>query len=94
MTLRTATGEREAWIGLASTPGVGDVTFEHLLATWGDATTALQAVARLSPARADEELAGLDSACGGGQGWRQPSASRRPIPGGRSGRCWPSAAGS
>jgi DNA processing protein len=55
---RTASGEREAWVGLASTPGVGDVTFERLLATWGDATTALEAVARLSPARADEELAG------------------------------------
>jgi len=59
MTLRTATGERQAWVGMASTPGVGDVTFERLLATWGDATTALEAVARLSPARADEELAGL-----------------------------------
>jgi DNA processing protein len=50
--------EREAWVGLASTPRVGDVTFERLLATWGNAATALEAVARLSPARADEELAG------------------------------------
>lgn len=56
---RKALAEREAWVGLASTPGVGDVTFERLLATWGDATTALEAVARLHPTRADEELAGL-----------------------------------
>lgn len=49
--------EREAWIGLASTPGVGDVTFERLLATWGDAATALEAVARLDRQRADEMLA-------------------------------------
>jgi DNA processing protein len=58
MTGRTATGERQAWVGLASTPGVGDVTFERLLATWGDARTALEAVAHLDSARADEELAG------------------------------------
>jgi DNA processing protein len=50
--------EREAWIGLASTPGVGDVTFERLLAAWGDASTALEAVARLDQQRADQVLAG------------------------------------
>ena len=51
--------ERQAWIALASTPGVGDVTFERLLATWGDATTALGAVARLDRERGDQELAAV-----------------------------------
>ena len=57
MTGRTATGEREAWIGLASTPGVGDVTFERLLAAWGDARRRSRPWPAC-PARADEELAG------------------------------------
>jgi DNA processing protein len=50
--------EREAWIGLASTPGVGDVTFQRLLALWGSARQALSTVARLAPGNADLVLAG------------------------------------
>jgi DNA processing protein len=49
--------ERDAWIALAATEGVGDRTFERLLATYGSATAALEAVAALAPGRADRELA-------------------------------------
>jgi DNA processing protein len=50
--------EREAWVALASTPGVGDVTFHQLLAHHGSATAALERVARLPSAHADRSLAG------------------------------------
>lgn len=53
----TGVAEREAWIALASTPGVGDVTFGRLLAVHGSAAEALESVARLPPGRADRELA-------------------------------------
>lgn len=59
MTAAGAAQERQAWIALASTPGVGDVTFERLVATWGDATTALETVARLDRERGDQELAAV-----------------------------------
>ena len=49
--------EREAWIALASTPGVGDHTFGQLLVAHGSAAAALNAAARLPPARADWTLA-------------------------------------
>lgn len=51
--------ERDAWIGLAATPGVGDVTFGRLLATCGGAAQALEAVAHLPEREADRALAGL-----------------------------------
>lgn len=53
----SVTRERDAWIALASTPGVGDVTFQRLLAAHGSAAAALAAVARTPPARADASLA-------------------------------------
>lgn len=49
--------ERVAWIGLASTPGVGDLTFQRLLECYGSASEALRAVSHLSRQRADRELA-------------------------------------
>lgn len=49
--------EREAWIALASTPGVGDLTFSRLLEHHGSATEAIAAVAGLPAARADRGLA-------------------------------------
>lgn len=51
--------ERRAWVALAGTPGVGDVTFTRLLAVCGSARAALEHVAALPPARADEDLAAL-----------------------------------
>ena len=48
--------ERAAWIALASTPGVGDVTFARLLEIHGTATAALSAVDRLPAGRADRAL--------------------------------------
>jgi len=39
--------ERQAWIALAATPGVGDVTFQRLLEAFGSATSTLTTVARL-----------------------------------------------
>ena len=54
----TALGrEREAWIALASTPGVGDVTFQRLLATYGSATATLAAVTKTPLARTEAQLA-------------------------------------
>jgi DNA processing protein len=50
------TPEREAWIALAATPGVGDVTFDRLLEVYGDASTALTEVARM-PSGSDGRLA-------------------------------------
>ena len=50
--------EREAWIALASTPGVGDLTFSRLLAVHGSASAALDSVAGLPAGRADRLLAG------------------------------------
>ena len=50
--------ERDAWIALAATPGVGDHTFSRMLETHGSAVAALAAVARLSETRADRTLAG------------------------------------
>jgi DNA processing protein len=49
--------ERQAWIALAATRGVGDVTFGALLAHYGCAAAALKAVAALSGGRSDRELA-------------------------------------
>jgi DNA processing protein len=49
--------ERTAWIALASTTGVGDVTFQRLVGRYGSASGALRAVADLAPERADRELA-------------------------------------
>ncbi len=49
--------QRDAWVALASTPGVGDSTFEGLLASYGGAREALEGVARLQPRGADRELA-------------------------------------
>ena len=51
--------ERDAWIALASTEGVGLVTFERLLARHGSAAAALEAVAALPVGRADRELAAM-----------------------------------
>ncbi len=56
LSLPTVT-ERQAWIALASTPGVGDLTFDRLLAIHGNARDALTAVARLPRGRADRILA-------------------------------------
>lgn len=49
--------EREAWIALASAPGVGPVTFDRLVATFGDARATLRAVAGWRAGGADRELA-------------------------------------
>ncbi len=51
--------EREAWIALAATSGVGDVTFRRLVTLHGSAAAALAAVAGLPPGRADREVAGM-----------------------------------
>jgi DNA processing protein len=51
--------EREAWIALAATPGVGDVTFGRLLELYGSAASALESVARLPEGKADHALAGM-----------------------------------
>ncbi len=59
--------ERQAWIALASTPGVGDVTFGRLLAVHGNARDALASVASLPHGRADRILAdGIQSRLRGG----------------------------
>lgn len=49
--------EREAWLALAATPGVGDHTFERLLEVHGSAAATLSAVAGVAPRRADRALA-------------------------------------
>ena len=51
--------ERTAWIALASTAGVGDVTFQRLVGHYGSASAALRAVTDLPSARADRELAAV-----------------------------------
>ena len=51
--------ERDAWIALAATEGVGAVTFERLLSVHGSAANALDAVAGLREGRADRELASM-----------------------------------
>ncbi len=51
--------ERQAWIALASVPGVGDVTFARLLAECGSASAALERVAGLPGTRSDHGLAAL-----------------------------------
>jgi DNA processing protein len=53
----TDSPEREAWIALASTPGIGDVTFTRFLERFGSAREALRTVAAWEPARADRDLA-------------------------------------
>ena len=50
--------ERQAWIALAATPGVGDRTFQRLLEVHGNAREALAWVRDLPPAHADRQLAG------------------------------------
>lgn len=50
--------ERQAWIALASTPGVGDLTFSRLLEIHGDARHALAWTLTLPSGRADRHLAG------------------------------------
>lgn len=57
MTLRAPMAEREAWIALASTPGVGPVTFERLLSAFGDARAALEGVTRWRSDEMDQALA-------------------------------------
>lgn len=52
-----AIDERTAWIALAASPGVGEVTFERLLALHGSAGAALEAVSRLRSGGADGRLA-------------------------------------
>ncbi len=49
--------EREAWIALAGVSGVGDLTFARLLARYGSARAALEAVSASPPAQADRRLA-------------------------------------
>lgn len=49
--------ERDAWIALAATAGVGDHTFGRLLEVHGSAAGALAAVAGLREGRADRTLA-------------------------------------
>jgi DNA processing protein len=49
--------ERDAWIALAATPGVGDHTFSRLLELHGTAAAVLTAVAGLRSSRADRTLA-------------------------------------
>jgi DNA processing protein len=49
--------EREAWIALASTPGVGDLTFTRLLSVYGSARAAMRVVVSLRGSHADPSLA-------------------------------------
>jgi DNA processing protein len=49
--------ERQAWVALASTIGVGDAWFGGLLSTFGSAVDALEGAARLPRAHADRQLA-------------------------------------
>lgn len=49
--------ERQAWIALAGTPGVGDRTFDRLLAIHGSASEAIASVVGLPTSRADRRLA-------------------------------------
>ena len=51
--------EREAWVALAATEGVGQITFERLLSVHGSAAEALAAVAGLREGKADRELASM-----------------------------------
>ncbi len=51
--------EREAWIALASVPGVGAVTLERLLETHGTARDALEAIAAERPGRVDRAVAAM-----------------------------------
>lgn len=51
--------ERDAWIALAATDGVGPLTFQRLLARHGSAAEALAAVAALPEGRADRELGAM-----------------------------------
>lgn len=51
--------EREAWIALASTPGVGDVTFGRLLAACGSAAEALRTIVAMPERRADRAIASM-----------------------------------
>jgi DNA processing protein len=51
------TPDRTAWIALASTPGVGPVTFERLVAAFGGPREALEAVSRWSLGDLDARLA-------------------------------------
>jgi DNA processing protein len=48
--------ERSAWIALASTPGIGDVTFSRLLESFGSAANALAVTSRLRSKQADGQL--------------------------------------
>lgn len=49
--------ERDAWAALASVHGVGLVTFERMLARWGSAEAALEAIDSMPAASADRRLA-------------------------------------
>ena len=49
--------ERDAWIALAATPGVGDHTFSRLLEQHGSAAGTLEAVCRLRERSADRTIA-------------------------------------
>ncbi len=49
--------EQQAWIALASTPGVGDVTFARLLEVYGSARGALSGIASLPGGDTDTRLA-------------------------------------
>lgn len=49
--------EWRAWVALASVRGIGEVTFERLLTTFGSAAAALEGVARLPVRRGDRSIA-------------------------------------
>jgi DNA processing protein len=51
------TSERTAWIALASTVGVGEVTFQRLVERYGGAWDAMRALAAVPDERADHVLA-------------------------------------
>jgi len=72
-----AIDERTAWIALAATPGVGEVTFERMLALHGSAAAALRAAGRLRAADADGTLAsqlGMRRRTGLGEAIRRAAA--------------------
>jgi DNA processing protein len=71
--------ERDAWIALAATEGVGPVTFERLLTLHGTAANALEAVASVPSRLADRELARMTGVRGrAGLARRLRSAAREP----------------
>ena len=51
--------ERDAWIALASTAGVGDLTFSRLLEVHGSAAATMEALSKLPSRRADRAVANM-----------------------------------